>query len=529
MNTRLRYFLISLVALSALSALALFTLQRLQLQADIDNLRIEQSLEADVAARTLQRHLAIAMRDIRFFATHPHLQTLMESRVPEEAVPFAQEVIAFAQVSAIYDQLRWIDQEGQERLRVNYLPAQERAEQVPEAALQFKGDRSYFTESVGLAPGSLYVSSLDLNIENDMIEQPFKPMLRFAMPVFNAQGESRGIFILNYLASILLRDFAILASSSPRHIYLLNGDGYWLSGPVAEEEWGFMFGRPPALVRDEPVLWEQMQERNEGEWVNPTGLWAWRTLDPSAILNLDEPLFERGELVNRSHEQWKVLVHTPPSHLQSVKQQIDNRILRVSILVLGALIGMSMYLAGVLKSRALAWQNLKNLATHDGMTGLMNHRHFMDKLNTYWEAWRRRPDIPISLVMLDLDHFKRVNDTYGHAAGDDVLTRFAQIIRADLRQSDVAGRLGGEEFCVMLYDCDVRGVRVFAERIRHLVEQEVFVHGGQTIRITVSLGAAMFRSSDAKPHEALERADQALYSAKQNGRNRLELDTASAA
>lgn len=529
MRSQLRYFLISLGLLTATTSISLAVFQHLELQADIDGLRAEQSLAADVAERALQRHLAISMRDIRFLASHPLLRQLMDTREAESYERFAQAMSNLAQVSAIYDQLRWIDLDGQERLRINYQPALRQAIVVPAQELQYKGDRPYFRASVELARGKVYVSALDLNVENGVVEFPYKPMLRFAMPVVDSFGNSQGIVVLNYLASIMLSDFASLASNVPRNVFLLNDDGYWLRGPSRSEEWGFMFDKTPVFAEAESELWSHIQHEHEGEWRNARGLWVWRTVDPSALLRLDEALFERGELINESHQQWIVLIQTPAHQLQELQQQINSRVFRVAGPLFVALLCLSWYLAGVLSSRAKAWRDLENLASHDGLTGLMNHRRFMEQLKSHWESWRRRPDIPMSLVMLDLDHFKAVNDTYGHPAGDDVLARFAQIVRAELRQTDFAGRIGGEEFCVLLFNCDSHGVVLFAERVRQQVENEVFVHESSQIRITVSLGASLFRASDSKPNDALERADQALYKAKQSGRNRLELDAGDSA
>ena len=126
-----------------------------------------------------------------------------------------------------------------------------------------------------------------------------------------------------------------------------------------------------------------------------------------------------------------------------------------------------------------------------------------------------------AVLMLDLDHFKAVNDRYGHAVGDTVLRSFAEILRDSLRSSDLAGRVGGEEFAVLLPHTDLAGALLLAERIRHAVASYCRVPQHPELRMTVSIGASELLPEDPSPEVALARADAALYRAKQEGRNRV--------
>ena len=130
-----------------------------------------------------------------------------------------------------------------------------------------------------------------------------------------------------------------------------------------------------------------------------------------------------------------------------------------------------------------------------------------------------------SVLMLDVDHFKRINDTYGHAGGDSALKFCAQQISARLRAIDTCSRLGGEEFAVLLPGTDLGGARVIAERLRASLEAATMELDGQPLRMTVSIGAAQLRPTDADADAALRRADAALYRAKSEGRNRVVTET----
>jgi diguanylate cyclase (GGDEF)-like protein len=163
---------------------------------------------------------------------------------------------------------------------------------------------------------------------------------------------------------------------------------------------------------------------------------------------------------------------------------------------------------------------LQLLSSTDRLTGLYNRGHWEGSLKAAY-ARHQRYGNALSLVMLDIDHFKHVNDTYGHQAGDKVIEQLAQLLREHARESDVAGRYGGEEFGVVLSDTDRAGARIFAERLRQAVEHLLVQYNGQDIRFTISLGVADL-SAPANDHaELIARADQALYTSKKTGRNRV--------
>lgn len=163
---------------------------------------------------------------------------------------------------------------------------------------------------------------------------------------------------------------------------------------------------------------------------------------------------------------------------------------------------------------------MRKLASVDGLTGAMNHSTTVSLLAHALERGRREGQ-PVGFVMLDLDHFKRVNDRHGHAVGDQVLKAVAACARARLRGSDVLGRLGGEEFGLVLPATGEAGARHLAEQVRQAVEAlELRGDGGQPLRVTLSAGVAEAARDDT-PETLMHLADKALYQAKQRGRNRV--------
>lgn len=165
-------------------------------------------------------------------------------------------------------------------------------------------------------------------------------------------------------------------------------------------------------------------------------------------------------------------------------------------------------------------EELWALAHVDPLTGLPNRRAFQDDAQATLIAAQTLKR-PCAMISIDIDHFKRVNDTYGHGAGDLVLRRVADILKAPLRpEVDIAARIGGEEFSVLLPDTEVSGARAFGDMLRNRVEHTVVIAGDAEIRPTISLGVAMMHQ-DGTLDDLLQRSDRALYAAKRAGRNRV--------
>ncbi|MDO6565770.1 diguanylate cyclase [Alteromonas sp. 1_MG-2023] len=162
---------------------------------------------------------------------------------------------------------------------------------------------------------------------------------------------------------------------------------------------------------------------------------------------------------------------------------------------------------------------LKTASRIDGLTGLFNRRYWQERFE-YSYKLAKRQDKASTAMMLDIDHFKKVNDTYGHQAGDKVIQMLSALIKRCVRETDLAGRYGGEEFAVILTDSSVEKAAIVAERIRRLAERLVVEHEGQEIMFTVSLGLAQLDANSKSSMAWLEKADQALYEAKETGRNK---------
>lgn len=168
-------------------------------------------------------------------------------------------------------------------------------------------------------------------------------------------------------------------------------------------------------------------------------------------------------------------------------------------------------------------RELHRLATTDLLTGLPNRRYFLERVEQEL-ARLRRFGTPAALLMMDIDHFKQVNDLYGHPTGDAVLRHFAEVASGNLRRIDLLGRLGGEEFAALLPGTDADGARLLAERLRLKIAGAPCVAGKKRVKVTVSIGITLLHAGDTGSDRPLARADAALYRAKRAGRNRVEAE-----
>jgi diguanylate cyclase (GGDEF)-like protein len=209
-----------------------------------------------------------------------------------------------------YDQIRFLDINGQERIRINYNKGKPVV--VDDKHLQSKKKRYYFTESIRTPPGSIYSSPLDLNVEKQQIELPLKPTIRFASPVFDSNSNTIGIVILNYLAENILNEFRRISAGFSGNAILLNWQGYTLVSPESSQDWGFMFPDSPqaGINVQHTDIWQTIQYLKHGQNLNHQGLYTFDSINPSnAALN------------SACKNCLRVLLHVP-------KELIDARLWR---------------------------------------------------------------------------------------------------------------------------------------------------------------------------------------------------------
>jgi PAS domain S-box-containing protein len=290
----------------------------------------DEQLNVELGRRTVAADIAAVTTDLLF------LRSLVESLsfdpdVAEGRRRYLAEVfLTFAREKRLYDQIRFIDLAGREVVRVNFgdgIPVV-----VDTPRLQDKSDRYYVERALRLGRGRVYLSPLDLNVEDGSVEQPPKPVLRFVAPVFDEAGDRQGLVVLNYLGERMLESFRRATANIADHVQLLNGGGYWLSSPRPAEAWGFMFGREDTFGLRYPGVWRRISGQTAGQFVVPGGLFTFATVRPAAEA---ARLLPPGSLPVTEGELWKVVSHV---RLDSASLGLRSFVARHAALYLGLLV-----------------------------------------------------------------------------------------------------------------------------------------------------------------------------------------------
>ncbi|MCB1774179.1 MAG: PAS domain S-box protein [Gammaproteobacteria bacterium] len=264
-----------------------------------------ESLNVELARRALGADIASVTTDLMF------IRRLLERLSFDPAFAegrrryLEQVFLTFAREKGIYDQIRFIDVGGREAVRINLGDGEPVL--VEAARLQDKSGRYYVRQALGMESGQVYLSPLDLNVEDGEVERPLKPVLRFATPVIDETGRHQGLVVLNYLGDRLLERFRQAAANIADHVQLLNAEGFWLSSPRPGESWGFMFDRPDNFARRFPSAWRQIASAEEGQFTTATGLFTFATVRPAIEA---ATALGPGMVPANQSDTWKVVAQT---------------------------------------------------------------------------------------------------------------------------------------------------------------------------------------------------------------------------
>ncbi|MCU7813787.1 MAG: diguanylate cyclase [Candidatus Thiodiazotropha sp. (ex Rostrolucina anterorostrata)] len=331
MNTGrfIRYYLLLVVITATLGGLLYWAIYQQTLNSIVNKFKLESNNL--INQLTKQHSLAFIEihSDLRFLTEQRELHALFSSsqkqQQPLQNLQASWKSLALQRNR--YDQLRFLDIDGLELIRINFNMGN--PESVSRDKLQSKKYRYYFTESISKSPGTIYSSPLDLNIENKIIELPLKPTIRFASSVSSSDGKIFGIVILNYLARNLLDDFRRVSAGYPGHAILLNWQGYTLLSPESAQDWGFMFpdSAQEGINVKHAEAWQTIQDKNIGQVLNNKGLYTFDFVHPSG-----------EELKQYCSSCLRILLHIPSQLVQAKLWQKLSQILPVILFSLSFLV-----------------------------------------------------------------------------------------------------------------------------------------------------------------------------------------------
>ncbi len=410
-----------------------------------------------------------------------------------------------------YDQLRILDQSGNEVIRVNLSP-NGKSYLVPSSELQNKANRYYFKEAIKLEGDKIYLSAFDLNVEKGQVETPLKPMIRMARSIRDAQGKTQGIAILNYLGVELLE---IIDRHNEHHgdqWYLINDKGYYLKGPRKDLDFAFMFPQKSdiGLFSEMPQLWATIQSNKQNKWSSPNGVYYFKTISPL-------PPSIQADLA----EKWTIIMHVPETVKKGSLSLLDHAIRLTSYIAYPLFIVLGIFL-GITRSRN-QWliSELKRQADLDELTGLLNRRAVLTRLE-YLISLIRRNRSPLSVVYADINNLKLINDLQGHEAGDAMLLAAARSFTKEVRASDFAARIGGDEFLIVFPGCEPDKAQLIMERVMYHFEAEGRRFNGQSWKI--SWGSAYWLGDSDSLDHLINRADEKMYQMKKKLKGEKEED-----
>jgi len=334
--TRFIVIFLPLVLLVALGALFLYRNETKTSEAII---KTREAFNIENLQEVIRNDFQAIVSDLLFLTTQAGIHALTDNDGLQASRELALEFREFAQYKGIYDQIRLLDRHGMEIVRVNYNDG--RPAIVPTSQLQHKGKRYYFTDTIRLDKGAIFVSPFDLNIEQGQVEVPFKPVIRFGAPVFAPNGDKNGAIILNFLGSKLIEKLKRISNQSAGQVMLLNRDGYWLVAPDRADEWSFMFkDQPERNFRHRyPGLWETIAAQNNGQIAHTRGLFTFTSIFPlqeglRSSSGSPEAFTASSQALSPEEYFWKLVSHVPPAQIQAEMNVFTNRLIGTSIFLI---------------------------------------------------------------------------------------------------------------------------------------------------------------------------------------------------
>ncbi|MEW8096648.1 MAG: sensor domain-containing diguanylate cyclase [Candidatus Thiodiazotropha endolucinida] len=520
-------FLMLFIPASLLLALIFYAFSTQTEKYELQTTLIREEAALNSASELTSLLFEQKLSDLMVLAEGEVLRNYIHDPSLKHWIRVAREFSLFARRKPKYFQLRYIDNSGMEVIRIN--SDDNVQEIVPQSEMQNKADRYYFKEAMKLALGEIYISPLDLNVERGVIEQPVKPTVRFATPVSDGYGRKRGIVIINYTPNELLQRIADNFETLRGNAVMLNSQGHWLQGVPEEQLWGFMYGRDETFATQKPDVWAAVTSSEKGSFFTDDGVYIFKRAYPlvrnrlGTLENVDETIVPSPSRVEKRY--WIFLSHISNSLIEDLtaKRMIVATITYLLLFLVAGVISVLFAKNSVQKKQA--FRKLQQYATTDDLTGLANRRE-LDKVALREFKRATRFTRHLSVLMLDLDHFKAINDTYGHNIGDSVLRHVADICVGSIRGQDFMARYGGEEFTILLPETNIENSSNLAQRICDQIAAMPYQEGQQLISITVSVGASEIEDGDIDFNDLLNRSDKALYEAKKRGRNQVVISTA---
>ena len=519
-GTRFIKIFLGLSVLSLLIIFVLFSTQKNSLETDI---REQKTNDVAAFSNVFLEELSQLSTDI-FLITdllNVHDSLIINGTSTEFTNQGSRDIIeteflVWLGMKQTYDQIRVIDNTGQEIVRANYNSGAPYIVEVSE--LQLKADRYYFSESIILNDRDLYMSVLDLNVENNQIELvngETKPMLRVATPLFNTDGVKLGIVIVNYLAEDLFKTLEASESGTDTNIEIINENGYYLYAIDESIEFGFMY---------DDLVDEIFTKHHEYEIFSiPNGIVTNEKYDGEFYSSIRLSGLELTNAANNSNNEDINIVLGTKEFIIFTELDLDEnptyRNMMVTYIVISIVsILLSLVITRLLdESVHLREENFKRMkydSTHDLLTTLPNRKSVYEQIQYLLNRKKE-----FTLLFIDFDGFKNINDQFGHDKGDEALIQGSQRINDSIRFDDVLARIGGDEFIVVLKDLSNQEIvsRICSTIVSSF--SDTFDLSGSIAKMGISIGAYINYDCSCDLEDIISKSDKAMYQVKNSGKN----------
>lgn len=495
------FYAFGLLVLSATILLLIYQNFQIDIEKNIDQIQL-QEVEA-MSKQTLD-----VFARIEAYLVHASKLYSVKHFLKSEAPQMRKEVERFfanlittnaKRYAPRFDQIRLLDLNGMERVRVD-LSGDNDAEICRTDKLQDKSNRYYFNESIALSENQIYISPLDLNMEKGKIEIPHKPMMRFVISVYGDDGRRLGFLIFNYLGKQLFSILDHMNLHEEDQWILLNRDGYYLHHPDTNKRFGFMFpGKKVGFFSEYPDLWAQLQNNSAQKITHPKGLFYRKNI---------KTLGNKAFLTVTQYRDWTLLMFVPLKNIRQKKRLLNKSSFIAGIILVPTFVLLGWFLGESRTKNKWFLKCLIERATQDGLTGLLNYHEIIERLN-YQISLSKRLGIPLSIAYIDLNDLKLINDSFGHESGDKVIISAAESIKTAIRITDIASRIGGDEFLLVFPTLELGNAKKVIFRIEQLYAQK-----GMKLfekELTFSWGVALWEGESDTLKSLIARADRAMY------------------
>jgi len=501
---KLKYLLTLFIPVVVIGSCILLLLKSKDIKNNSRQIKAIEKIKVEKINNVLLNDISSTSSDLMYLSENLQLKRYLNGQI-NDLSDIEKEFLSFSENKKLYGQIRYIDESGMEKIRINYNKGDPYI--VRRENLQNKLSRYYFKDTIKLNKKDIFLSKFDLNIENGKVELPFNPTLRFATPVFDQDGGRKGIVIFNFFGEKLLSNInKKLKNHNDLSTFLVDDHSYYLRSFEDHKEWGFMFEDKQNInfKNDSPEVWKEIQNNSSGSIYHENILFTYNKIYPNGTGNKNYywVIFTKSDISKFNHK---------------INLIFFERVLALTILaLLLSIIYSSSKYSEYEYSRMLLEKNeeLFYNSTMDKLTNIYNRNHLIELFTKEFSKCLRHNSDLVCLI-IDLDHFKKVNDTYGHLAGDYVLKTVSELIKKEVRNEDIFGRYGGDEFLLILPHTTLDGGNKVAEKIKNKIEENQFKIKGINFHVTFSVGISQLDQSMKNIDDLIEKADISLYKSKE--------------